>query len=163
MTEDITYFLECETKDKELGMSTFSARLDHLIHDYADWLQRNELSAADVDCPKIYRINDLACIATLGLEDGQVILQPRRVYSGPFAKAVNKVRFEMRYLKRWLQTRSYENKDGKKVYVTEVVADRVEFLDSKRKEAQPETTAEAEVKQAESDIYKDFIPDDIPF
>ena len=62
-----------------------------------------------------------------------------------------------------LQTRSYENKDGKKVYVTEVVADRVEFLDSKRKETQPEIPADNEVKQPESDIYKDFIPDDIPF
>lgn len=30
-----------------------------------------------------------------------------------------------------LQTRSYDDKDGKKVYVTEVVVDRFEFLDSK--------------------------------
>ncbi len=30
-----------------------------------------------------------------------------------------------------IQTRNYEDKDGKKVYVTEVVADRVQFLDSK--------------------------------
>ena len=31
----------------------------------------------------------------------------------------------------WLQTRNYEDKDGKRVYVTEVVADRVQFLDSR--------------------------------
>lgn len=31
-----------------------------------------------------------------------------------------------------LQTRSYEGQDGKRVYVTEVVADSVQFLDSKR-------------------------------
>jgi single-strand DNA-binding protein len=30
-----------------------------------------------------------------------------------------------------IQTRNYDDKDGKKVYVTEVVADNVQFLDSK--------------------------------
>ena len=30
-----------------------------------------------------------------------------------------------------IQTRNYEDKDGKRVYVTEVVADRVQFLSSK--------------------------------
>lgn len=30
-----------------------------------------------------------------------------------------------------IQTRSYENQEGKRVYVTEVVADNVQFLDSK--------------------------------
>ncbi|MCT8138627.1 single-stranded DNA-binding protein [Anaerobacillus sp. CMMVII] len=30
-----------------------------------------------------------------------------------------------------LQTRNYENNDGKKVFITEVVADSVQFLDSK--------------------------------
>ncbi len=62
-----------------------------------------------------------------------------------------------------LQTRSYDNKERKKVYVTEVVADRVEFLDSKRKTSQPDAAVETEVKQAESDMWNDFIPDDIPF
>lgn len=31
-----------------------------------------------------------------------------------------------------IQTRSYENQEGKKVYVTEVVAENVQFLDSNR-------------------------------
>ena len=30
-----------------------------------------------------------------------------------------------------IQTRNYDDKDGKRVYVTEVVADRVQFLDSR--------------------------------
>lgn len=30
-----------------------------------------------------------------------------------------------------IQTRNYEDKDGKRVYVTEVVADRVQFLDTR--------------------------------
>ena len=62
-----------------------------------------------------------------------------------------------------LQTRSYENKEGKKVYVTEVVSDRIEFLEGKRREAQSNTSIENEVKQTESNMWKDFIPDDIPF
>ena len=62
-----------------------------------------------------------------------------------------------------LQTRSYENKEGKKVYVTEVVADRIEFLEGKRREVQSDTSIENEVKQTESNMWKDFIPDDIPF
>ena len=35
-----------------------------------------------------------------------------------------------------LQSRSYDDKDGKKVYVTEVVVDEIEFVDSKRDGAQ---------------------------
>ena len=31
-----------------------------------------------------------------------------------------------------IQTRNYENKEGKKVYVTEIVAEEVQFLDSKK-------------------------------
>lgn len=42
-----------------------------------------------------------------------------------------------------IQTRSYDNNEGKRVYVTEVVADSVSFLDSKgkqggRQQAQPQ-------------------------
>lgn len=35
-----------------------------------------------------------------------------------------------------LQTRTYENQEGKKVKVTEVVADEVRFLDSKKKDVE---------------------------
>lgn len=34
-----------------------------------------------------------------------------------------------------LQTRNYENKDGIKIYVTEVVADSIEFLQKKKADA----------------------------
>ncbi|MBR5641548.1 MAG: hypothetical protein IKW92_05420 [Firmicutes bacterium] len=100
MTENTIYFLECETKDKDFGMTTFSARLDHLIRDFADWLRSNEIALTDIVQPKIYRTSDLACVATLNLEDGQVILQPCRAYTGPFAKLINKIRFDLRYLPR---------------------------------------------------------------
>ena len=36
-----------------------------------------------------------------------------------------------------LQVRSYENKDGKKVYVTEVVANKINFLTQKKKDNDP--------------------------
>lgn len=39
-----------------------------------------------------------------------------------------------------IQTRNYEDKDGKRVYVTEVVADRVQFLNSKSDGAAVNTT-----------------------
>ena len=34
-----------------------------------------------------------------------------------------------------IQTRTYDDKDGKRVYVTEVVADEVEFVESKREDS----------------------------
>ena len=39
-----------------------------------------------------------------------------------------------------IQTRNYEDKDGKRVYVTEVVADRVQFLNSKSDSVAVNTT-----------------------
>ena len=36
-----------------------------------------------------------------------------------------------------IQTRSYEGKDGKTVYVTEVVAENIQFLESKKSGQQP--------------------------
>ena len=47
-----------------------------------------------------------------------------------------------------MQTRNYE-KDGRRVYITEVVADSVRFLDSRKKQEQPIGT---EVEYDEGDI-----------
>lgn len=35
-----------------------------------------------------------------------------------------------------IQTRNYENNEGKRVYVTEIVADSIQFLESKKQETQ---------------------------
>lgn len=43
-----------------------------------------------------------------------------------------------------LSTRNYDDKDGRKVYVTEVIADEVEFVSSPRKEETPTTTTQPE-------------------
>lgn len=45
-----------------------------------------------------------------------------------------------------IQTRDYDDKDGKKVYITEVVADKVHFVTSKR-----ETTADVDTNTATTD------------
>ena len=67
-----------------------------------------------------------------------------------------------------LQVRSYENNEGKKVYVTEVVADDIKFLDkSGDKQATSKTSAESqwddlgkEVRLEDIDMVEES---DIPF
>lgn len=55
-----------------------------------------------------------------------------------------------------IQTGSYTDKDGKTVYTTDVIADRVEFIDWKQKDGQNENMGVPEGFQALTD-------DDIPF
>jgi len=60
-----------------------------------------------------------------------------------------------------IQTRNYENKEGKKVYVTEVVADEVQFLDKKDKGAG--TSSPAPNLDSDPDFGPADISNDIPF
>jgi single-strand DNA-binding protein len=65
-----------------------------------------------------------------------------------------------------IQTRSYEGQDGKKVYVTEVQAESVQFLDSKPKEDKqektaPQTRVTEDPFQGQGQI--DINDDDLPF
>ena len=70
-----------------------------------------------------------------------------------------------------IQTRNYDDKDGKRVYVTEVVADEVSFTESKKdSSAQPATytTAPAQApQQTQAPVSDGFqvVPDedDLPF
>jgi single-strand DNA-binding protein len=57
-----------------------------------------------------------------------------------------------------INTRNYDNEAGQKVYVTEVIVGRVEFLDSKKTEERPET--ETWKSQAKNDglIDNDMLP-----
>ena len=48
-----------------------------------------------------------------------------------------------------LQTRNYTNKEGRKVYVTEIVVDEVEFLQTKKEEQKP-----SEPVMEEADPFK---------
>ena len=68
-----------------------------------------------------------------------------------------------------IQTRSYEAQDGRKVYVTEVIADEVEFCESK-KESPSRAVGEAPVIAREDAGYYDgcedfaeMSDDDLPF
>lgn len=62
-----------------------------------------------------------------------------------------------------IQTRGYKDKDGKSVYVTEVVVDEVEFLESKKSENRTET-AQNERNDAVDDLGGwDIDESDLPF
>lgn len=64
-----------------------------------------------------------------------------------------------------IQTRNYEGSDGKRVYTTEVVADSVQFLDSKgagnKPTEQPKKTGGFPPQQGYGNI--DISDDDLPF
>ncbi len=51
-----------------------------------------------------------------------------------------------------VSVRNYENKEGKKVYVTEIVTNNIMFLDSKKKEERTEKVVKEEL--TEEDIMK---------
>ncbi len=54
-----------------------------------------------------------------------------------------------------LQTRNYDDKDGKKVYVTEVVAEETYFADTKKEEANP--------FEGQAQDFDRVTDDDLPF
>ena len=59
-----------------------------------------------------------------------------------------------------IQTRDYDDKDGKKVYITEVIAERVHFVTGKR-----ETNANTDTNTLAETADDDFVPienDDTP-
>ena len=70
-----------------------------------------------------------------------------------------------------IQSRSYDDKDGRKVYVTEVVAEEAYFADSKREEANPfanvqEDNTFGNVQSSNPWGQNEFTPvadDDLPF
>lgn len=64
-----------------------------------------------------------------------------------------------------LTTGSYQDKDGKTVYTTDVVADRVEFLEWGNTSQSQETHAEAKIEPQNEPNPNEFaqLPEDIPF
>ena len=70
------------------------------------------------------------------------------------------------YVSGRLQTRSWEDNDGKKNYKTEIVANRVVLLDRQRgaENSAPEKKDSKQVKSAPAKKTEDAIdPDDLPF
>jgi single-strand DNA-binding protein len=70
-----------------------------------------------------------------------------------------------------IQTRNYDDKDGKKVYVTEVVAENIQFLDNKKdnQEVGQDIPQPSQPSQQEEDPFQSFAEqmkitdDDLPF
>ena len=66
-----------------------------------------------------------------------------------------------------IQTRSYDDQSGKRVYVTEVVADSVQFLESKSATASnaivPEVNNQSYQEPYETSSTLDIASDDLPF
>ncbi|MCP1161398.1 MULTISPECIES: single-stranded DNA-binding protein [Bacillus] len=67
-----------------------------------------------------------------------------------------------------LQTRSYEGQDGKRVYVTEVLADSVQFLDSKNNSETKSQNEPRKDNSIQEDPFAnegqiDVSDDDLPF
>jgi|LSQX01.2.fsa_nt_gb single-strand DNA-binding protein len=61
-----------------------------------------------------------------------------------------------------IQTRNYDDVDGKRVYVTEVIANNVEALEWKKEEQSQDVNTTFEPQQDEG-IVIDIHPDDLPF
>lgn len=63
-----------------------------------------------------------------------------------------------------IQTRSYDDRDGKRVYITEVVADSVQFLESKKaaENVGNETTGALQNDEC-ADYAAEIETDDLPF
>lgn len=104
---------------------------------------------------------------------------PRRVQQGqePAADFVNVVsfgkaaEFAEKYLKKGtkvlvtgrIQTGSYTNKDGQKVYTTDVVAEEQEFCESKASGTTQNTNASSNPMDGFMSMPDDGIEDDLPF
>lgn len=58
-----------------------------------------------------------------------------------------------------IQTRNYENKDGKKVYITEVIVENIDFLSTNKIEKDPmagEIKIEPVKQKLSDDVFSDF-------
>lgn len=62
-----------------------------------------------------------------------------------------------------IQTRSYENQQGQRVYVTEVVADNFQLLESRNKSANHSSMDEQMPPAFENSQPMDISDDDLPF
>lgn len=68
-----------------------------------------------------------------------------------------------------MQTRNYENNEGKKVYVTEVIADNVRFLESANQPKRESFGSSDNIDRSQNDPFSDdsspidISDDDLPF
>lgn len=62
-----------------------------------------------------------------------------------------------------IQVRNYENNEGKRVYVTEVIADNVRFLESNRESSNKSSSRPQNDPFTDDGKPIDFDPSDLPF
>ena len=62
-----------------------------------------------------------------------------------------------------LQTRNYTNKEGRKIYITEIVVENVEFLQTKKQDEQKPTAMPVEDPFAGAKFEEIAYDDDLPF
>lgn len=62
-----------------------------------------------------------------------------------------------------IQTRNYDDRDGKRVYVTEVVAERVQFIGGKKDAYVPAANGTQEQESYDAMDTLDIASDDLPF
>lgn len=63
-----------------------------------------------------------------------------------------------------LQTRNYTNREGKKVYVTEIIVENVEFLQSKKQDGQQTQPSFTQTDPFAGAKFEELSPDeDLPF
>lgn len=62
-----------------------------------------------------------------------------------------------------IQVRNYDDKDGKKVYITEVIADNVRFLERKDQDGSQETAKRSDDPFKNDGAPIDISEDDLPF
>lgn len=56
-----------------------------------------------------------------------------------------------------IRTRNYEDKDGKRVYVTEIIVDSMDFLQAKKEEKSPVENEKSPVKSGlNDDVFSEF-------
>lgn len=58
-----------------------------------------------------------------------------------------------------IQTRTYNAQDGSKRYVTEIIADNVEFLSSRQQDGQSAAQTDAQTQEG----FTEYTDDDLPF
>lgn len=72
----------------------------------------------------------------------------------------------------WVQTRSYDDKNGKRQYVTEIIAERIDLLDPKQQsdnysqpgyQAPPKTHTQVNDPYFDGNVNVDITKDDLPF
>ena len=59
-----------------------------------------------------------------------------------------------------IQTRNYDDKDGKRIYVTEVVAEEAYFADSRKEES---TMSQLNIQEQSTASQQQITDDDLPF